>query len=117
MRQDTPLGPVWLLPDRLGEKVAKQTARLELCWPDLDGFTAMHTGPSQGGAYLVRAPKAALEAAGLPTASAAEHPVKEGTVWPPLMQCVCDRIQRGSICCTDPAWLAAAVALDPEAKL
>lgn len=84
MRQDTELGPVWLLPDKLGEKVSKQAARLELAWPDLDGFIAMHTGPSPGGAYLVRAPMAALEARGLPTGSAAEHPVADGTVWPPL---------------------------------
>lgn len=84
MRQDTPLGPVWLIPDMLPDKVAMHSARLELLWPDLEGFSAMHTGPSSGGAWLVRAPMAALEAAGLPTGSAAEHPVKEGTVWPPI---------------------------------
>lgn len=85
MRQDTPFGPVWLVPDSLGEKVAKTTARLDLAWPDLDGFDAAHTGPAKGGAFLVRAPLAALEARGLPTGSAAEHPVEDGTVWPPLV--------------------------------
>lgn len=84
MRRDTPLGPVWIYPDMLSEKVAKQGARLELLWPDLDGFTAMHTGPPKGGAWFVRAPTAALEAAGMPTGSASEHPVAEGTVWPPI---------------------------------
>ncbi len=84
MRQDTPLGPVWLVPDSLGEKVAKTTAKLALAWPDLDGFVAMHTGPEKGGAWLVRAPRAALEARGLPIGSAAELAVAEGTVWPPL---------------------------------
>lgn len=116
----TPLGPVWLLPDGLGEKAAMQAARLELAWPDLEGFTAMHTGPPKGGAFLVRAPKAALERAGLPTASAAEYPVKEGTVWPPLMQCVCNRTpnqERISKCCASPEWLRAAAALDPDGGL
>jgi hypothetical protein len=82
---ETPFGPVWMVPDNLPEKVAMQAARLALAWPDLDGFVAMHTGPPRGGAWLVRAPMAALEARGLPTGSAAEHPVKEGTVWPPLI--------------------------------
>lgn len=85
MRTDTPLGPVWLVPDNLGEKVAKTTAQLDLAWPDLDGFVAAHTGPSPGGAYLVRAPMAALKSRDLPTGSAAEHPVAEGTAWPPLI--------------------------------
>lgn len=85
MRENTPFGPVWLVPDTLGEDVAKTTARLDLLWPDLDGFDAAHTGPSPGGAYLVRAPRAALEACGLPTGSASEVPVAEGTVWPPLV--------------------------------
>lgn len=84
MRHDTPLGPVWIYPDMLPSKAAMQGARLELMWPDLEGFTAMHTGPETGGAWFVRAPKAALEKAGLPTRSAAEHPVAEGTVWPPI---------------------------------
>lgn len=83
-RVDTTLGPCWLVPDFLGEKAAKHTARLDLAWPDLDGFVAMHTGPSPGGAFVVRAPKAALEARGLPSGSAAEHPVADGTAWPPL---------------------------------
>jgi hypothetical protein len=84
MRQDTPYGPVWLFPDMLPERAAMHGARLELAWPDLEGFSAMHTGPPKGGAWVVRAPLAALERAGLPTDSAAEHPVKEGTVWPPI---------------------------------
>lgn len=46
----------------------------------------MHTGSPKGGAWVVRAPMAALEKAGLPTGSAAEHPVAEGTVWPPIDQ-------------------------------
>jgi hypothetical protein len=83
-RQDTPFGPVWLVPDALPEKVAMQTARLDLLWPDLDGFTAMHTGPPRGGAWLVRAPSRALAARDLPTGSGSEHPVAAGTVWPPL---------------------------------
>lgn len=86
MRQDTPLGPVWILPDNLGAKASKHYARLELAWPDLDGFIAMHTGPEKGGAWVVRAPKAALEAANELTGSAAELPVKEGTVWPPIQK-------------------------------
>lgn len=86
MRTDTPFGPVWLFPDNLPEKAAMHGARLELLWPDLEGFSAMHTGPPNGGAWLVRAPTAALEKAGLPTASASEHPVAEGTVWPPIDQ-------------------------------
>lgn len=84
MREDTVFGPVWLFPDFLSEKAAKQGARLELMWPDLDGFSAMHTGPPKGGGWVVRAPLAALEMRGLPTDSAAEHPVAEGTVWPPI---------------------------------
>jgi hypothetical protein len=68
----------------LPEKAAKHSARLELLWPDLEGFTAMHTGPDGGGGWVVRAPLAALEKNGLPTDSAAEHPVAEGTVWPPI---------------------------------
>lgn len=83
MRQDTPFGPVWLFPDMLPEKAAKHGARLDLLWPDLDGFSAMHMGPGKGGAWLVRAPKEALDRAGYRTDSAAEHPVAEGTVWPP----------------------------------
>lgn len=86
MRQDTPLGPVWILQDFLPPAVAKHAARLELQWPDLEGFTAMHTGPPKGGGWLVRAPRAALEAAGLPIGSAAELPVAPGTVWPPIDQ-------------------------------
>lgn len=84
MREDTVFGPVWLFPDFLPEKAAKHGARLELMWPDLEGFTAMHTGPAKGGGWVVRAPMAALAARGLPTDSASEHPVKEGTVWPPI---------------------------------
>lgn len=84
MRNDTDYGPVWIFPDMLPKKAARHGARLDLMWPDLEGFTAMHTGPSTGGAWLVRAPKAALEARGLLTGSASEHPVAEGTVWPPL---------------------------------
>lgn len=84
MRSDTPFGPVWLIPDMLPEKAAMHAVRLELCWPDLDGFIAMHTGPPRGGAWLVRAPTKALEASGELTGSAAEHPVAEGTVWPPI---------------------------------
>lgn len=86
MRQDTPLGPVWLIPDNLGEKVAKQTVRLELMMSDLDGIVAMHTGPRKGGAFVVRAPRAVLEERGYPTTSAAELPVKEGTCWPPISE-------------------------------
>lgn len=86
MRHDTPLGPVWIIPDMLPEKAAKHAARLALAWPDLEGFIAMHTGPSHGGAWLVRAPTQALEARGELTGSASEHPVKEGTVWPPIDQ-------------------------------
>lgn len=85
MRHETPLGPVWLLPDMLPEKVAKQYARLDLQWPDLDGFIAMHTGPPEGGgAWVVRAPAKALKANRFATGSASEHPVAEGTVWPPI---------------------------------
>lgn len=84
MRADTSFGPVWLFPDSLPERAAMHGARLELMWPDLDGFTAMHTGPTKGGAWVVRAPKAALEKCGLATDSAAEHPVEEGTAWPPI---------------------------------
>jgi hypothetical protein len=85
-RTDTPLGPAWLVPDHLGEKAAKHVARLELLWPDIEGFVAMHTGPSNGGAYIVRAPRAALEACGLPVGTAAELPVAEGTAWPPIRE-------------------------------
>lgn len=84
MRQDTPFGPVWLFLDNLSAQAAMHGVRLELLWPDLDGFTAMHTGPFVGGVWIVRAPLAALEKAGLPTDSAAEHPVEEGTSWPPI---------------------------------
>lgn len=86
MRVATELGPVWLVPDKLPEKVAKQAARLDLAWPDLDGFVAMHTGHGDEGAWLIRAPREALEARGLPTGSAAELPVAEGTVWPPIAE-------------------------------
>lgn len=86
MRQDTPLGPVWLVPDHLGEKAARHAVRLELLLPDLDGIVAMHTGPANGGAFVVRAPRAALEEHGYPTTSAAELPVKDGTCWPPLSE-------------------------------
>lgn len=84
MRKDTPYGPVWIFPDSLSEKTARHGARLDLMWPDLDDFVAMHAGARRGGAWFVRAPQAALEARGLPTGSAAEHPVAEGTIWPPL---------------------------------
>ncbi len=84
IRKDTPYGPVWIVSDMLPEKAAKQTARLELMWPDLEGFIAGHTGPPQGGAWLVRAPLEALKARGFPTGSASEHPVAEGTLWPPI---------------------------------
>lgn len=86
MRQDTPYGPIWLFPDYIGEKTAKQGARIDLLWPDLDGFVAMHFGTTGiDGGFLVRAPKAALEKAGCKhTDSAAEYPVAEGTVWPPI---------------------------------
>jgi hypothetical protein len=87
-RTDTPRGPVWLVPGGLGEKAAKHTARLDLLWPDLDGFVAMHTGTGLTSAWLVRAPRAALEARGLPIGSAAELPVADGTVWPPLDEVV-----------------------------
>lgn len=86
MRQDTPLGPVWIEPDHLGEKGAKTVVRLELALPTLDGIVAMHTGPRQGGAYIVRAPRAALEERGWPITAAAELPVKEGTCWPPISE-------------------------------
>ena len=84
MREDTPFGPVWIFPDFLPMRAAMHGARLELAWPDLEGFSAMHTGPPTGGGWVVRAPLAALEKAGLRTDSAAEHPVAEGTVWPPI---------------------------------
>jgi hypothetical protein len=83
MRVDTPYGPVWLYPDTLPMKAAMQGARLDLLWPDLNGFSAMHTGSGDEGAWVVRAPLAALERTGYRTDSAAEYPVKEGTVWPP----------------------------------
>lgn len=84
MRVDTPFGPVWTFPDALGKKAAMHGARLELLWPNLEGFTADHTGPRFGGAWLVKAPKAALEARGFRTYSASENPTAEGKVWPPL---------------------------------
>lgn len=84
-RVDTPFGPVWLVEDKVGEKAAKQYARLDLMWPTLEGFVAMHTGPPVGGAFVVRAPREALEGRGYPTNSAAELPVKEGTAWPPIL--------------------------------
>lgn len=59
-------------------------ARLDLMWPDLDGFVALHTGPPRGGAYVVRAPRAALLARGLPIGSAAEIPIPDDSAWPPL---------------------------------
>lgn len=86
MRKDTPLGPVWIVPDMLPEKSAKHTARMDLQWPDLNGFVAMHTGPPRGGMWIIRAPKVALEARGLPITAAAELPVKEGTCWPPISE-------------------------------
>lgn len=86
MRRDTPLGPVWIVTDALGEKAAKHYARLELAWPDIDGFVAMHAGPSRGGVFLIRAPREALEKNGYPITSAAELPVREGTAWPPLSE-------------------------------
>jgi hypothetical protein len=92
MRTDTEVGPVWLVPDKLGEKAAKHVARLDLLWPDLDGFVAMHTGPARGGSFVIRAPRAALEARGLPTGSAAELPVAEGTCWPPIAESEVDRV-------------------------
>lgn len=84
MRVDTPLGPVWILPDKLGEKIAKQTVRLELMMPSIDGLVAMHTGPSGEGAWMIRAPRHVLEKHGYPITSAAELPVKPGTTWPPI---------------------------------
>lgn len=84
MRQDTPFGPVWIFPDMLPKKAAMHGARLDLLWPDLEGFSAMHTTLFGSGAWVVRAPLAALEKNGLSTDSAAEHPVAEGTVWPPI---------------------------------
>jgi hypothetical protein len=86
MRQDTPIGPIWIVPDFMSEKVAKQAARLDLMWPDLEGFVAMHTGPKNGGVWIVRAPRAALEAREYPVTAAAELPVKEGTCWPPISE-------------------------------
>lgn len=86
LREDTPLGPVWLVPDHLGEKAAKQAVRLDLMLSSLDGIVAMHIGPAKGGAFIVRAPRAALEERGYPTTSAAELPVAEGTAWPPISE-------------------------------
>jgi hypothetical protein len=86
MRKDTPLGPVWIFPDNLGEEAAKHAVRLELLLPNLDGIVAMHTGPGRGGALLIRAPRAALEEHGYPITAAAELPVKEGTCWPPISE-------------------------------
>lgn len=86
MREDTPLGPVWLVPDHIGEKAAKQVVRLDLMLTSLDGIVAMHTGPEKGGAFVVRAPRAALEERGYPVTAAAELPVKEGTCWPPISE-------------------------------
>lgn len=85
MRVDTPFGRVWVVPDILGERGAKVYAQLDLTWPSIDGFSAMHTGPETNGAFLVRAPMDALEKNGLSLYSAAEWPVKDGTVWPPLV--------------------------------
>lgn len=84
MRQDTPFGPIWIYPDMLGEKLVKKGAQIDLMWPNSEGFIAMHTGPAVGGAWVVRAPMEALEAQGYRTDSAAEHPVAEGTIWPPI---------------------------------
>lgn len=86
MRHDTPLGPVWIVPDHLSEELAKQTVRLELMLPNLDGIVAMHTGPRRGGAWIVRAPRVALEERGYPITAAAELPVKEDTCWPPISE-------------------------------
>lgn len=91
MRKDTPLGPVWIVPNTLPERAAKHAARLDLGWPNLDGFVAMHTGPKIGGMWIVRAPRAALIANNCLITSAAELPVKEGTCWPPISE-VGDRI-------------------------
>lgn len=86
MRHDTPLGPVWIIPDNLGEQAAKHAVRLELALPNLEGIVAMHTGPRRGGAFLIRAPRAALEEHGYPTTAAAELPVEKGTCWPPISE-------------------------------
>lgn len=86
MRVDTPLGPVWLLPDYLGEALAKKTVQIELMLPDTFDIVAMHTGPSKGGGFVVRAPCSALVDLGYSPLSAAELPVKEGTVWPPISE-------------------------------
>jgi hypothetical protein len=86
MRRDTPLGPVWLVPDSLPEEVARHTVRLELGLNSLDGIVAMHTGPEKGGAWVVRAPRAALEEHGYAITAAAELPVEEGTCWPPISE-------------------------------
>lgn len=86
MRKDTPLGPAWILPDTLSEKVAKQVVRVELMMESLDGIVAMHTGSEGRGAWIVRAPRAALEEHGYPITSAAELPVKDGTCWPPISE-------------------------------
>lgn len=75
-----------MVPDTLPEKSAKHAVRLELALPNLEGIVAMHSGPPKGGVWLVRAPRAALEAAGYPTTAAAELPVKEGTCWPPISE-------------------------------
>lgn len=85
-RTDTPLGPVWMVMDGLSEDAAKHYARLDLAWPDIDGFVAMHTGPPKGGAWVVRAPLEALVARHMLPHSAAELPVKDGTVWPPISE-------------------------------
>lgn len=86
MRHDTPLGPVWIIPDYINEKVAKQAVRVELMLPTLEGIVAMHTGPSLGGAWIVRAPRSALEEHEYPITSAADLPVKDGTCWPPISE-------------------------------
>lgn len=86
MRKDTPLGPVWLVPDSLSEGVAKHAVRLELLMSKIDGLVALHTGPKQGGAWVIRAPRAVLEEHGYPIHSAAELPVAEGTCWPPISE-------------------------------
>lgn len=83
-RTDTKFGPVWIFPDMLPQKAAKHGARMDLAWPDLEGFTAEHMGNARGGAWLVRAPIEALAARHFPTDSGAEHPVEEGTIWPPI---------------------------------
>lgn len=86
MRKDTPLGPVWVEPDQLTEELAKHVVRLELMLDTTEGIVAMHTGPRTGGAWIIRAPRAALEERGYPITAAAELPVEEGTCWPPISE-------------------------------